>query len=145
MKRNSKKNIIMGSFLVMFISFSIFCVWKYNSEKIPIGFKVESVEKIVLYGRNTEEITDESIIKELKSYYDKIKVAEKVDTFVGEPCTPDYGLKITLKSGDQIDIGYYGYLYAIRTKKTTNGYEGERYGYICEQDDLNQFISSLYH
>lgn len=144
MKKNSKRKILKGIISFVFIALVIVLVWKHNSEKIPIQFKVESVDKFILYGGNTKEISEESIIRELKSYYDKIKVTEKMDTFIGEPGTPDFGMKITLKNGDQIDIGYYGYLYVIRTKKTANGYEGERYGYICEQDDLKEFISSLY-
>lgn len=143
MSKSAKKGVIIGLGVLSIIILAGILFIKGQNKNIPFQFQVQDVESINVYGIATESITNISKIKEVKNYYNQIDVLEKIDSTIEEPCTPDYGMSIILKSGDIIDINFFDNIYISRVNKTSSGYVKEKYTYICKQEKLNEFILSL--
>ncbi len=91
-----------------------------------------------------KEIRDKETLEEIKKLYDKIHVNENIDTYKESPCTPDNAMDITLKNGDRISIQVFGYIFIqIYHIRETGESDSDRYGYICRQDQLIEFIQTI--
>lgn len=146
LKKKFRLNLVISLASVLAIIL-ILIIWYYTSFVLPVKFAGTDVVKVTVSGGNRSEaieIKDRKTLKEIKALYDKIRVDEKIDTYEGHPCTPDNVMDIELKNGDIIAIQDFGYLF-IQTSHTneTGEYDSDRYGYICSQDTLIEFIRTI--